>query len=434
MSRSTARLTARGVALLVNLRPRPTSNAGTPYHAPIEARSRCPQQLRRVEAGQLEAPLAWPPRPRARRRRNILQLRDDSDGDAQQQDQPARSPPRVSQAPGRSGDVEIVLISPHPRRTPSSGSRSACCWPRSPHTRSPGSTTGCARCRGRRGLRTQILTALRAVAPTDRPRGRPPRPRAAGGSTTVADDLASGANDPTSAARPRSRPAHDPVRERRRRRRPVDPCRGAGARCAEAGERVAVVEADLRRPPGPAPAGQSAAGPRRRAHGHAADREAIQSVSCLRPEAGLRAEAPPLPPPIRGRRHGRRDRWLRVGARRRPGRRQPCGAARRPESADLIRALAEDFDHVLVDAPSPLEVSDAMPLLARRRDHHRRTRRAHARDVGPATCGAAAADAERPGARRRRQRRLIGRDRQVRLQVSLAGRGCAAADRRVNGR
>jgi polysaccharide biosynthesis transport protein len=31
--------------------------------------------------------------------------------------------------------------------------------------------------------------------------------------------------------------------------------------------------------------------------------------------------------------------------------------------ADVMRSLAEDFDRVLIDAPSPLEVSDVMPLL-----------------------------------------------------------------------
>jgi polysaccharide biosynthesis transport protein len=31
--------------------------------------------------------------------------------------------------------------------------------------------------------------------------------------------------------------------------------------------------------------------------------------------------------------------------------------------ADLLRSLADDFDYVLIDAPSPLEVSDVMPLL-----------------------------------------------------------------------
>jgi Mrp family chromosome partitioning ATPase len=30
---------------------------------------------------------------------------------------------------------------------------------------------------------------------------------------------------------------------------------------------------------------------------------------------------------------------------------------------ELLRSTAEDFDYVLIDAPSPLEVSDAMPLL-----------------------------------------------------------------------
>jgi Mrp family chromosome partitioning ATPase len=31
---------------------------------------------------------------------------------------------------------------------------------------------------------------------------------------------------------------------------------------------------------------------------------------------------------------------------------------------DLLRSLADDFDYVLIDAPSPMEVSDAMPLLS----------------------------------------------------------------------
>jgi succinoglycan biosynthesis transport protein ExoP len=32
--------------------------------------------------------------------------------------------------------------------------------------------------------------------------------------------------------------------------------------------------------------------------------------------------------------------------------------------AELVRSSSEDFAHILLDAPSPLEVSDAMPLLA----------------------------------------------------------------------
>ena len=31
--------------------------------------------------------------------------------------------------------------------------------------------------------------------------------------------------------------------------------------------------------------------------------------------------------------------------------------------AELLRSLGADYDHVLLDAPSPLEYSDAMPLL-----------------------------------------------------------------------
>jgi Mrp family chromosome partitioning ATPase/capsular polysaccharide biosynthesis protein len=34
-----------------------------------------------------------------------------------------------------------------------------------------------------------------------------------------------------------------------------------------------------------------------------------------------------------------------------------------PAMADLLHSVAEDFDYVLIDAPSPLEVSDVMPLL-----------------------------------------------------------------------
>jgi Mrp family chromosome partitioning ATPase len=35
-----------------------------------------------------------------------------------------------------------------------------------------------------------------------------------------------------------------------------------------------------------------------------------------------------------------------------------------PAAAELVRSLASDFDHVLLDAPSPLQVSDVLPLLA----------------------------------------------------------------------
>jgi polysaccharide biosynthesis transport protein len=37
----------------------------------------------------------------------------------------------------------------------------------------------------------------------------------------------------------------------------------------------------------------------------------------------------------------------------------------RPAMEDLLRSLADEYDHVLIDAPSPLGVSDVMPLLGR---------------------------------------------------------------------
>jgi Mrp family chromosome partitioning ATPase len=41
----------------------------------------------------------------------------------------------------------------------------------------------------------------------------------------------------------------------------------------------------------------------------------------------------------------------------------PPALLAQPAMAELLRTVAEDFDYVLLDAPSPLEVSDVMPLL-----------------------------------------------------------------------
>jgi Mrp family chromosome partitioning ATPase len=41
----------------------------------------------------------------------------------------------------------------------------------------------------------------------------------------------------------------------------------------------------------------------------------------------------------------------------------PPALLAQPSAVELLRSLAERFDHVLVDAPSPLEVSDVLPLL-----------------------------------------------------------------------
>lgn len=42
----------------------------------------------------------------------------------------------------------------------------------------------------------------------------------------------------------------------------------------------------------------------------------------------------------------------------------PPALLARPEMAELLRTLAAEYDSVIVDAPSPLQVSDAMPLLS----------------------------------------------------------------------
>ncbi len=42
----------------------------------------------------------------------------------------------------------------------------------------------------------------------------------------------------------------------------------------------------------------------------------------------------------------------------------PPALLARPEMVELLRVLTGDFDNVVVDAPSPLQVSDVMPLLA----------------------------------------------------------------------
>lgn len=42
----------------------------------------------------------------------------------------------------------------------------------------------------------------------------------------------------------------------------------------------------------------------------------------------------------------------------------PPALLARPEMSELLRSMADEFDYILIDAPPPLEVSDVMPLLA----------------------------------------------------------------------
>ncbi len=131
---------------------------------------------------------------------------------------------------------------------------------------------------------------------------------------------------------------------------------------AEAGERVAVVEADFRRPV------QGGLLQLSGSHGLADVltgmvplEQALQPVSFVRPEAAL-GEAVPLPLA------GTATVVETVGAVSvlvgGTGVANPPALLARAAMRELTRPLADEFDHVLLDAPSPLQVSDALPLLA----------------------------------------------------------------------
>ena len=145
---------------------------------------------------------------------------------------------------------------------------------------------------------------------------------------------------------------------------------GLGLVQSEAGERVVIVESDLRRPiqaellgvdgsrglaevlSGTATVQEAPAARWRAGVAASAPRVAAGSVSVL-PSGGTVANPPALL----------------------AGRAMPM----------LLGSLAEEFDYVLIDAPPPLEVSDVLPLLSMvDAIVDRRPGRPHRRDLGPA--------------------------------------------------
>ncbi|HTZ65325.1 MAG TPA: Wzz/FepE/Etk N-terminal domain-containing protein [Solirubrobacteraceae bacterium] len=131
---------------------------------------------------------------------------------------------------------------------------------------------------------------------------------------------------------------------------------------AETGERVAVVEADFRSPV------QSRllqlSGSRGLADvltGMLRVEEALQPVSLVRPEAGADAPAPDIGGSAATVVESAGSVSVLVGGMKVAN---PPALLGRPATAELVSSLSEDFDHVLIDAPSPLQVSDAMALLA----------------------------------------------------------------------
>ena len=132
----------------------------------------------------------------------------------------------------------------------------------------------------------------------------------------------------------------------------------------QAGERVAVVEADFRRPV------QSRLLHLSGSHGLAdvltgmvGLEEAMQTVSMTHAQVNVGAP-PPLPVPAGSTatvvsQAGSVS--VLVGGTKVVN---PPALLSNPAAGELVRSLAGDFDHVLLDAPSPLQVSDAIPLLA----------------------------------------------------------------------
>jgi len=129
----------------------------------------------------------------------------------------------------------------------------------------------------------------------------------------------------------------------------------------EAGERVAVVEADFRRPV------QSKLLHLSGSHGLAdvltgmlPVEEAMQSVSLVRPEADVNSMAPDTAGSTATVVESAGSVSVLVGGTKVAN---PPALLGRPATTELVRSLVDEFDHVLIDAPSPLQVSDVIPLL-----------------------------------------------------------------------
>ncbi len=129
----------------------------------------------------------------------------------------------------------------------------------------------------------------------------------------------------------------------------------------EAGERVAVVEADFRRPV------QSRLLQLSGSHGLAdvltgmlPVEEAMQPVSVMHPEAGVSPVTRPTAGSTATVVEPAGSVSVLVGGTKVAN---PPALLARPATTELVRSLAEEFDHVLIDAPSPLQVSDVVPLL-----------------------------------------------------------------------
>jgi len=131
---------------------------------------------------------------------------------------------------------------------------------------------------------------------------------------------------------------------------------------ADAGERVAVVEADFRRPVQAKLLGATGqAGLADVLSGRLTLAEALQTVSHVGDAGGLVAAPAAALATATAVESSAGTVALLAGS---IGVANPPALLSRSTMTDLPRTLAGEFEYVLVDAPSPLQVSDVMPLLA----------------------------------------------------------------------
>jgi Mrp family chromosome partitioning ATPase len=131
----------------------------------------------------------------------------------------------------------------------------------------------------------------------------------------------------------------------------------------DAGERVAVLDADLRQPAQAQLLGAGGYGLADVLAGTASPHEALRTVPGALAPLGVERPAPDagdagVVTATRTQASGS----VSVLASETPAANAPAALANRAVP-ELLRSMAEDFDCVLIDAPSPLEVSDAMGLL-----------------------------------------------------------------------
>lgn len=135
---------------------------------------------------------------------------------------------------------------------------------------------------------------------------------------------------------------------------------GLGLVQAEAGERVAIVESDLRRPIQAELLGvDGSQGLAEVLDGALNVREAIQPVRFAAGLSPVGESAPGVSTAVEPRVAGSVSVLPSGGTVANP----PALLAGRP-MAMLLSSMAEEYDYLLVDAPPPLEVSDVMPVLA----------------------------------------------------------------------